>query len=201
MLKSPLYRFIDRTSLAAMRLGGGLILLSALMVTVDVIFRQWAGKSIAGLDEVSGYFFAIATAAAFSAGLIRRFNVRIEGVYRFVPRPVRVILDFLAIVALVGYLGIVVWVASDLVMSSYTNWSRSISPLQTPLFIPQIVWISFLGLAVVAGLCLIGLSVSALLARDWTALQSLIGPLSCDEEIEIEIESIASDSAAGKTER
>lgn len=196
-----LYRFIDTLSLAVMRLGGALILLSALMVTTDVVLRQLGGKSIAGLDEVSGYFFAIATAAAFSAGLIRRFNVRIEGVYRFVPRPVRVALDFLAIVALVGYLGIVVWVASDLVMSSYTNWSRSISPLQTPLFIPQIVWISFLGLAVVAGLCLIGMSVSALLAKDWTTLQTLIGPLSCDEEIEIEIESIASDSAAGKVER
>lgn len=196
-----LYRFIDTLSLAAMRLGGALILLSALMVTTDVVLRQLGGKSIAGLDEVSGYFFAIATAAAFSAGLIRRFNVRIEGVYRLVPRPVRVALDFLAIVALVGYLGIVVWVASDLVMSSYTNWSRSISPLQTPLFIPQIVWISFLGLAVVAGLCLIGMSVSALLAKDWTTLQALIGPLSYDEEIEIEIESIASDSAAGKAER
>lgn len=186
---------IDAAALFVMRLGGGLILLSALMVTTDVVARKLFSVSLAGLDEISGYFFGISTAAAFSACLIRRTNIRIDGAYRFMPLPLRVAVDFLAIVALTAFLAIVTWVSADLVMSSYTNWSRSISPMQTPLFVPQIVWISFLGLSVVTGVGIIGVSIGALLKSDWARLQSLIGPLSLDEEIGMETESLNADAA------
>lgn len=173
--------------MAAMRAGGALILLAALMVSVDVILRWLFGLSIAGLDEVSGYLFAIATAASFSATLVRRQNVRIEGLYRLMPFVLRVVLDFFAVGALIAFIGLIVYIASDLVMYSFTNWSHSISPLQTPLFIPQIIWISLLVMAVASGLCVVAVATVALFERDWPALQRLIGPLSLDEEIEGEL--------------
>lgn len=198
-----LFDVIDNAAHFVMRLGGALILISAFMVTTDAVARKLFNFSLAGLDEISGYIFAISTAAAFSASLIRRSNIRIDGAYRFMPFSFRITVDFLAIIALTGFLGLMTWVSSDLVMTSYTNWSRSISPMQTPLFIPQVIWISFLTLAVVTGIGILCVSVNALFKKDWPRVHSLIGPLSLDEEVKIETESLGgnSDRSIGKTAR
>ena len=42
-------------------IGGTLILLSALLVTVEVILRKLFNTSIGGADEISGYAFGVAT--------------------------------------------------------------------------------------------------------------------------------------------
>ena len=51
-------------------IGGTLIILSALLVTVEVILRKVVNVSIGGADELSGYAFGIATTLGFALSLI-----------------------------------------------------------------------------------------------------------------------------------
>lgn len=181
-----IYNQVDKVSVFIIRLGGALILLSAVVVTFDVITRRLFGYSIAGADEISGYLFAIATAAAFSSTLLRLGNIRIDAAYRTFPLKVRISADFLAISVLTGFLGLVTWMSSIMVMDSFTNWSRSITPLQTPLFLPQIFWLIFLAFAVFSGCIVILASLEALLKRDFTRVTKMIGVLTLEDEIEAE---------------
>ena len=72
-------------SRVAVWIAGSLMLLAAVMVTVDVLARRFLGVTMGGSDEVSGYLFAIATAWAFPYALLVRANVRIDVLYVFTP--------------------------------------------------------------------------------------------------------------------
>lgn len=185
MLES-IYNTVDRISIFIIRLGGALILLSAIIVTFDVIARRLFSFSIAGADEISGYLFAIATAAALSSTLLRLGNIRIDAAYQNFPRWMRIGADFLAIIVLTGFLALVTRMSSIMVIDSYTNWSRSITPLQTPLFIPQVIWLSFMMFAVFSGVIVILTALEALMKRDFPRIAKLIGVLTLDDEIAAE---------------
>ena len=75
------------------------------------------------------------------------------------------------------------------------NWSKaqfetgriSVTPLRTPLSIPQIAWISGIGLALVMWL-LIALRVAGnVLHRNWDAISELIGSEDIESEIKAEL--------------
>ena len=69
--------------------GGVLMLVAAVVVTLDVLQRKVShltGLSISGSDEISGYLFAISTAWAFSFALLHRANVRVDALYLVLPR-------------------------------------------------------------------------------------------------------------------
>lgn len=70
-----------RLSQFAVWLGGAMMLVSAVMVSTDVIARKILGITMGGSDEISGYLFAIATAFAFPYALLHRANVRIDVAY------------------------------------------------------------------------------------------------------------------------
>ena len=61
--------------------GGAALLLSAIMVTLDVIARKLFSITISGSDEISGYVFAAATTWAYSFCLFSKSNIRIDALY------------------------------------------------------------------------------------------------------------------------
>ena len=78
------------------------------------------------------------------------------------------------------------WRASGLLADTYANQSRSISPLQTPLAIPQTAWFAGLVLFVVTGTVLTISSLISFIKRDWVAVHKKMGIKSLDEQIEEE---------------
>ena len=72
-----------------------------------------------------------------------------------------------------------------------TSWrlgARSMSPLATPLIIPQALWVAGLAMfLLIAGLLLLR-ALGALLTGDTATAQRLIGSRSLAEELEAEIE-------------
>ena len=52
--------------------GGGLILLAAVLIGIDVLMRKFLNRSIGGADELAGYALAIGTAWGLGAALIDR---------------------------------------------------------------------------------------------------------------------------------
>ena len=77
----------------AVWIGGAALMLSAIMVTLDVISRKIFGFTISGSDEISGYVFAAGTTWAYSYCLLHRSNIRIDAVYNLLPPVVRNVLD------------------------------------------------------------------------------------------------------------
>ena len=179
-------RTMEKVSRVCLVFGGLLILASALLVTTDVIFRKIFGWTLAGADELSGYAFGAATMLALSAALLGRTNIRIDIAYQGFPRPLRAAADLLGLVLLVGFLAVVTYLAYGVLADSVTHWSRSITPLRTPLAIPQGLWFAGLVLACLTGVVLIVAVSVSILRRDWATVQEIAGIKSVDEQVEEE---------------
>ncbi len=177
---------LDGIALRLVWLGGALLILAALIVTVDVILRKLFNVSMGGSDELSGYAFGIATAGAFTYALLHRANIRVDALYQHLPVWLRGTLDILGHVLLVSFLAYVTWRASLLLGDTYANQSRSITPLRTPLAIPQTLWFAGLLLCVVTGVVMTLSVLVSLIKRDWAAIQQTVGIKSLDEQIEEE---------------
>lgn len=169
------------------QVGGWSILSAALLVTYDVITRKLFNISIAGADEISGYIFAISTACAYSYAMITRANIRIDLIYNIVPDKVKRLLDFISMALLAGFLCVIAFYAYDLVKDAIQYGSRSITPLQTPLAIPQTLWFVALCFAILTAVTLLILALAAALRGDEQEVKSLIGIPSLDEEIKQEL--------------
>ncbi|MGJ3258363.1 MAG: TRAP transporter small permease subunit [Rhodospirillales bacterium] len=177
---------LDGIGLRLVWLGGALLVLAALIVTVDVILRKLFNISMAGSDELSGYAFAIATSLSLSYAFLHRANMRVDALYQHLPIWLRCTLDIVGNILLITFIGYVTWRASLLLADTYANQSRSISPLQTPLAIPQTAWFVGLVLFVVTGTVMTISSLVSYIKRDWVAVHKKMGIKSLDEQIEEE---------------
>ena len=180
------------------QVGGWALLAAACLVTYDVITRKLLNISIAGADEISGYVFAVSTACAFSYALLHRSNIRIDIVYKLLPPMAQRLLDILSMVLTGGFLAIVCIFAFNLVYDAFAFGSRSITPLQTPLAIPQTLWFAGLCLAVLTSAVLTFAAITALIRGDQAQAVKLIGVPSLDEEIETEIGSSGGEDDGGE---
>lgn len=134
---SLVVRAIDRLALGCAYLSGMLFVLAALYLTVDVIGRRFFGVSSGMVDEFSGY--ALLAGGLFSLGytLRRGQHVRVDILLHKMPKPVRITLNFAALLlmALFGLLfSIYSW---RLALESYEMQARAVSFIGTPLVIPQ----------------------------------------------------------------
>lgn len=170
-------------SRGAVWVGGAGLLLSAIMVTLDVLARKVFGITISGSDEISGYVFAASTTWAYSYCLFSRSNIRIDALYNVLNLPTRAILDILGVLLLLYY----VWLLTNNAWGMFAeNWeysSTAQTTLATPLWIPQVFWISglaffLLSLAFVALYCL-----TAAIRRDWQTVNRVAGVKAVEEEI------------------
>lgn len=167
-------------------IGGSLILLSAFVVTLEVLMRKAFNASLGGADEISGYAFAVATSLAFAHALFERAHIRVDALYTLFPRPLRIAADFLGIALLVGFAAVASWMAWGLIADTLQHGSRSITPMRVPLAIPQLPWLLGWLLFVVAGVLLLLAALRRALARDLTGVERLIGVKSVDEQIDDE---------------
>ncbi len=163
--------------------GGSLLILAAILVTVDVFARKFFNLSMAGSDELSGYAFGVSTMLALAYALIHRANIRVDAFYHYFPAPVRALADILGLVMLLGFVALITYLGFNMFMDSVHHGARSITPLRTPLAIPQSAWLLGLGFCLLTGLLLLGASIAALARGDWPAVQRLIGIKSVDEQI------------------
>ena len=179
-----LHLWLDRASRVAVWIGGGALMLCAIMVTGDVIMRKLFSITMSGSDEVSGYAFAAATTWAYSYCLLNRSHVRIDALYNLLPLWLRSILDALGLVLLLFYMAYLTDKAIDVFVTSWQRDSVSITTLATPLWIPQLLW--------VAGLCWFVLTLAflliyvllSLLLRDFTTVRNVAGAMNLERGTE-----------------
>jgi len=184
---------IDRALNGARRLshvlvwiGGSLILLSAIVVTIEVFARKIFNVSLGGADELSGYAFGVATTCAFAYALFERAHIRVDALYNLFPRPLRIVASFVGLLLLVGFAAVASWMAFSMVADTLTHGSRSITPMRVPLAIPQIPWMLGWLFFIVSGLLLMLAALKRCFAGDLEGAEHLIGTKSVDEQIDDE---------------
>lgn len=169
-------------SRSAVWVGGALTLASVLLITYDVIVRRAFGVSLGGSDELSGYAFAISVSWALAFTALERGNVRVDVLYKHMPPRVAAALDWIALVALGVYAVTLTRYAYDVAMTSWAQSAAANTPLATPLWMPQTLWV--LGLVwfcFVLALLLVQ-ATTALVTGDIRALKAACGVVSAEEE-------------------
>jgi TRAP-type C4-dicarboxylate transport system permease small subunit len=163
--------------------GGALVLLAAAVVAVDVVLRAALSVTIGGSDELSGYALAIASAFAFALALLDRAHVRIDTLYTILPVRIAAVFDLLAMAAMVALAVFLAMQGWRVFAQSWTLGARALTQLNTPLSVPQALWVAGLGwFALVA--CLLMLRALALLLRgDMAGITHLIGTRTAAEEL------------------
>ncbi|WP_300302167.1 TRAP transporter small permease subunit [Ferrovibrio sp.] len=172
----------DRLSRYAIWAGGALVLASAFLVSVDVLLRKLLLISVGGADELSGYAFAIGTAWALAFTLLRRANVRVDALYTRLPRVLCAMLDILALASLGGFIALLTWQAWDVLGTSIAFSARATTPLQTPLWMPQSLWVIGLALFLFTLLPLLLRALFALLGGDLDTVRRLAGARTIEED-------------------
>jgi TRAP-type C4-dicarboxylate transport system permease small subunit len=195
MLLDRLLETAHRLSRIAVRFGGALILFSALMVCADVLSRRLFGVTMSGSDEISGYLFAIATALSLPYALLHRANVRIDAAYTLMPPKLRYALDLFGLALLGIFAAFVTWRAALAVQVTWANDSHAITPLQTPLIVPQSAWLAGWLLLCLCLLLVMVAMIAAGIKGDLDRADRIGGIPSVAEEIEEETAGVLSQRA------
>lgn len=175
-----------RLARLGVRIGGLMILFSAVMVCLDVLSRRLLGVTMSGSDEVSGYLFAVATALSMPYALLNRANVRIDAAYNLMSIRLRYLLDLFGLLLLTVFAGFVTWRAALAVQVTWINGSRAITPLQTPLILPQSAWLAGWLLLCLCLLLVLAALIAAGARGDFLRARQIGGIPSVEEEIEEE---------------
>lgn len=181
----------DRLATIAARCGGAMILLSALLVGAEVLLRKAFALSIGGADEIGGYAFAIGTSWAFAFTLLRRANVRVDALYSHLPRRLTALLDLLGLLSLGFFVAYLAWRAAAVLQESLLFDAHAPTPLATPLWLPQSLWLLGFGLFVFAILPLILRVALAIAAGDRDTVRALAGARTLEEDAAAEAEHAA----------
>lgn len=157
---------------------------------VEIIGRKLFGFSLQGVDEVSGYSLAVLSSVGFSYALVARAHTRIDFLIVKLGPMSRAVLNVAAMVTLAMVAVFAIWKGLPVLLESIEFKSRSTSPLQTPMWIPQGLWA--LGLALFAAVSVaFGLhALWLLLKKDLAAIERFYGPPSLDEEIDREVDAL-----------
>ncbi|WP_293574208.1 TRAP transporter small permease subunit [Phaeobacter sp.] len=175
-----------RFSLWMTWLGGTLIVLSAILVTLEVFLRKLFNVSLGGADELSGYAFGVATSLALSFALFERAHIRVDALLGTIPKRLHPYINLLGLLLLSGFALVVVVMVWSMVGDTLENGSRSITPMRVPLAIPQIPWLFGWIFFVFSGALIAIMAIRQHLRGDEAGVQNLIGVKSLDEQIEDE---------------
>jgi TRAP-type C4-dicarboxylate transport system permease small subunit len=151
----------------------------------DIVARRLFAHSVQGVTEVGAYMLAIVSAFGFSSALLQKAHSRVDFLFPRMPPFLVSVLNLAAAVLLSGLAAISVWQGWHVLDESLLFDSRASTPLQTPLWIPQGLWLA--GLAVFAGVTFAcAVHAAILFVRDRGRLNALYGPLSLEGQIAVE---------------
>jgi len=167
--------------------GGCLLMIAAVVVSVDVVMRKLFAVSLGGADEIAGYALAVGGAWSLALALLERIHIRVDTLYVHMPVAVRALLDVVGTAALAGFLALVAWHGASVFTQSLKIGARSVSALETPVALPQALWIAGFVLFLIVALMLLVRAFAALVTGDFDAISRLVGSRSAVEETKDEL--------------
>src|SRR5262245_36135927 len=113
----------------------------SLATCIEVLGRKYFYFSFRGLDEIGGYMLASVSAFGFAYALSTRSHMRVTLLFPYVPASVQSLLNVLGMGTLAVMAAFLAWRGVFEVLDVVTSGRRSNTPLQTPLWIPETIWV------------------------------------------------------------
>lgn len=181
----------------ALAVGWVLVLLSATIV-VEVFGRKLFAMSLQGVDEYGGYILAIGSAVGFTLALFHKAHIRIDVIIRYLPVPVRAAADLVALAVLAFVAFELTVTAVNVAMQSHAMQAQAVSPLRTPLDVPQGLWAAGFALFALSVIVVFLRTAVAVAQRDWATVEREAGLANIEEEVAGEVESAKRRLARGE---
>lgn len=137
---------MDRLTTWLSMIFGYMFLALSVLVAAETILRKAFGFSLQGADELGGYALAVGSSLAFGIALLGRSHIRIELFHERMPVMVQALLNWLSIVSLAAFGGLLLWTGYVVVRDTMAYGSTSATPWMTPMVYPQGVWYASLGI-------------------------------------------------------
>lgn len=193
MVRKAVPDLIELVTWLAARFGGNL---SGFEQSAKIWIRD--RLTFSGSDELSGYLFAVGTSWSLAYVLITRGHVRIDVLYgRLGPR-MRALLDIIALLFLVLFIGALLERAFNVASTNFVEWNRSNTNLRVPLAFAQIPWLLGIGLFFLTAVVAILRSAIALVQGDFAKVNATAGVPSQDEEIAGELKGLGIEMRPGE---
>lgn len=154
---------------------GVVLLVTAVYVLAEILLRRFVGRGLGGTDEISGYVMAGVAAWGFSYALVERAHVRIDVFTGLLPKAGRSFFDLLALLSINFVAVLVTYWGWRVVSTTLTRGSRSNTPLETPMWIPQSIWLAGWAWLTIVSAILVLCLLTLMLARRWNEAQSVAG--------------------------
>lgn len=165
----------------------GLALIAvSFLITADVVSRRLFHSSIVGAGEISGYALAIIAAWGFAYAATVNAHIRIDSLLGILPLPLRGLLGLVGQISLFSLGLFLAYHAWGVLEFSLQRGSRSQTPLQMPLAIPQALWFAGIVAFVITTFLIAIASFRSALRSDWRTLSQHVDS-SAQEEIALEI--------------
>ncbi|MCS2610699.1 TRAP transporter small permease subunit [Halomonas dongshanensis] len=166
---------------------GTLMLLLAVLITIETLIRKFFSLSFGGIDELGGYAIAVAAPLAFGVAMIEQSHIRINLLHMRLPTAVKAVLNALAALSLGLLAAFLLYFTAHTVLETHDYRSIAQTPWATPLIYPQAVWLVAMSIFAVSAAVLSLKALLLLIKRDWPALNQRFGPASASEELEAEL--------------
>ncbi len=124
------------SDIASGQFAGWLVFGLMCMVLVEVFSRYVLGSAI-GLDEIGGYLFVAITLIGLAFTWKEKGHTRIEFVVNMLSPKLRNRVRLATLILATAFIPVLLWGSIDVVMYSYTTWSRSQTWLRIPWVYPQ----------------------------------------------------------------
>lgn len=132
---------LERTGVLLALAGGISVLILAVLIAYDILARKLLAFSVQGTDELGGYVLAMVGSLGMSHVLHRREFTRIDLAFRLFSIGLQRLLHVVAYVSLAGMVLFLAYHAQGTLNETLLFQSRANTPLQTPLWIPQGLWV------------------------------------------------------------
>ncbi|MDN5844172.1 MAG: TRAP transporter small permease [Alcaligenaceae bacterium] len=164
---------------------GAVLVLVSVLTGIEVVCRNFFGFSLEGVDEISAYALAGVSAWGFVYALLTRSHIRIDSLIQFAGGRLRAWLDIMAYTSLLIVAIVLAYYAWGVLGFSIEHLSRSQTPLQVYLWIPQSIWVAGLLVFVLAAAVLLVRACHLLLRGRYQAVTDLLNVSEIQQEMEI----------------
>jgi TRAP-type C4-dicarboxylate transport system permease small subunit len=176
----------DRLSKWAAWVGGGLLFATAILIAVEVTLRKVFSVSLGGAEEISSYVLAISCSWSFGYALFRKAHIRIDVLYVLLPQKLRYALDILSLALFGFYMLLLSYFASWVVLISIKRHSVANTPMATPLWLPESLWLAGIFFFTLTVLVMLAGALYYLMTGNPQEASQLAGTATLQEEIEEE---------------
>ncbi|MFZ1428267.1 MAG: TRAP transporter small permease [Geminicoccaceae bacterium] len=184
MPSPPALRALDLVATALALVAGSTVVILALLIVFDIVARTLLRFSVQGTDELGGYTLALIGSLGLAYTLVKRGHPRIDIGFRFFPPRMRQVLHVVALATLAGFALFMSQHAIEEFDGTLAFGTVTNTPLQTPLWVPQIFWVVGTCFFALTALVMTAHGVLLLATGRGAMVESLYGPLTVEEELE-----------------